>query len=87
MIKYYPIGTVVTLINGNTPLMIYGRKQIQGDTDTLWDYVGCLYPQGNLGDEYNIFFQNEEIEAVYHMGLMSEAEEEIEKLLHKDIKQ
>ena len=29
MMKYYPIGTVVTLVNGNRPLMIYGRKQIR----------------------------------------------------------
>ena len=27
--KYYPIGTVVTLKDGDRPIMIYGRKQIQ----------------------------------------------------------
>ena len=37
MMKYYPIGTVVTLVNGNRPLMIYGRKQIQNESDILWD--------------------------------------------------
>ena len=60
--KYYPIGTVVTLKDGDRPIMIYGRKQIQEDTNYIWDYVACLYPEGNLGDDYNIFFQHEEIE-------------------------
>ena len=45
MMKYYPIGTVVTLVNGNRPLMIYGRKQIQNESDILWDYVACFYPK------------------------------------------
>ena len=48
--KYYPIGTVVTLKGGNRPIMIYGRKQIQEQTGKEWDYVACLYPEGNLGD-------------------------------------
>ena len=46
MMKYYPIGTVVTLVNGNRPLMIYGRKQIQNESDILWDYVACFYLAG-----------------------------------------
>ena len=59
--KYYPIGTVVTLKEGNRPIMIYGRKQIQERENILWDYVACLYPEGNIGDEYTFFFQQEEI--------------------------
>ena len=43
--KYYPIGTVVTLVNGDRPIMIYGRKQFQENTDNIWDYVACLYPE------------------------------------------
>ena len=27
--NYYPIGTVVTLKNGNRPIMIYGRKEMK----------------------------------------------------------
>jgi len=79
--KYYPIGTVVTLKGGNRPIMIYGRKQIQEQTGKEWDYVACLYPEGNLGDRYNIFFQQEEIGKVYHTGFESELENRMQKIL------
>ena len=81
--NYYPIGTVVTLKNGNRPIMIYGRKQIQQSTNRQWDYVACLYPEGNLGDKYNIFFQHEEIEKVYHIGFQSEMEQRMKKVLNE----
>ena len=79
--KYYPIGTVVTLKNGDRPIMIYGRKQIQENTGMLWDYVACLYPEGNLGDDYTIFFQQEEIETVNYVGFRSKAEEKMQEIL------
>ena len=79
--KYYPIGTVVTLQGGNRPIMIYGRKQVQANTGTEWDYVACLYPEGNLGEDYNIFFQQEEVEEVHHLGYASALEERMQELL------
>jgi hypothetical protein len=79
--KYYPIGTVVILKGGNRPLMIYGRKQIQASSNLIWDYVACLYPEGNLGEEYNIFFQQEEIEKVLHIGYRSPYEDKMLKVL------
>ena len=81
--NYYPIGTVVTLKNGNRPIMIYGRKQIQQNTNRQWDYVACLYPEGNLGDKYNIFFQHEEIDEVYHKGYESVMDLQMQKILNK----
>lgn len=80
---YYPIGTVVTLKGGDRPLMIYGRKQIQQQQNLIWDYVACLYPEGNLGEDYNIFFQQEEIARVYHVGLQGEAERRMQQVLEK----
>ena len=82
MMKYYPIGTVVTLVNGNRPLMIYGRKQIQNESDILWDYVACFYPEGNMGDAYNVFFQDEEINKVLHNGYESQADEIMQQALN-----
>ncbi len=81
--KYLPIGTVVTLVNGTKPIMIYGRKQIQAGNKNIWDYVACLYPEGNLGDEYNVFFQHEEIENVYHYGMESAEDDQIQALLSR----
>ena len=79
---YYPIGTVVLLQGGNRPLMIFGRRQIQGDTNKEWDYVACLYPEGNLGDQYNIFFSHEEVATVLYPGWISEYEYEMQRILN-----
>ena len=81
--KYYPIGTVVTLKNGDRPILIYGRKQVQADTNLLWDYVACLYPEGNLGDGYTIFFQQEEIGKVQFTGYASPAEQKMQQVLNQ----
>ena len=32
--------------------MIIGRKQIQQSENKIWDYLGVLYPEGYLGDNY-----------------------------------
>ena len=81
--KYYPIGTVVVLKQGTWPLMIYGRQQVpKKNADTLYDYVGCLYPQGYIDKEYIVFFQHEDIDKMLYNGMISVAEDEMEKLLH-----
>lgn len=80
--KYYPIGTVITLVGGDRPLMIYGRRQKQHTTGLEWDYVACLYPEGNLDEEHTVFFQNEEIEKVLFTGYLSEFEERMQDILN-----
>lgn len=41
-----PLGTIVVLKSGKRKIMITGRYQIKADTDELFDYLGCLYPEG-----------------------------------------
>lgn len=82
--KYFPIGTVVTLRGGNRPIMIYGRKQIQENSNLIWDYAACLYPEGNLGDDYTVFFQNEEVKKVNYMGLSCKADDLMQEILNQN---
>ena len=70
-----PIGTVVLLKDTNKRLMIYGRKQQERGGGKVWDYVGCLYPEGNIGPEYTFLFDHEQIEVVEHRGLKDQEEE------------
>ena len=74
MTKYLPIGTVVCLVGGTKKVMIYGRKQIQSGNNKKWDYVACLYPEGNLSEKYTVFFNHSEIEKVYFKGYEDEEE-------------
>lgn len=66
-----PIGSVVRLKDGEKRLMIYGIKQVdQESTDTVYDYLGVLYPEGHIGEEYQYLFNHEDIENIYFRGFM-----------------
>ncbi|MBQ2614707.1 MAG: DUF4176 domain-containing protein [Clostridia bacterium] len=81
--KYYPIGTVVVLKEGTWPLMIYARQQSpKRNSEKVYDYVGCLYPQGYIDKNYIVFFEHKDIDTVLHQGMSSIAETEMEKMLH-----
>ena len=68
MKKYKPLGSVVLLKNGTKRVMIYGRKQILASTGELFDYVACLYPEGNIVAEYTFLFNDDDIEEVIFEG-------------------
>ena len=80
--NYLPIGSVVTLQGWSQPIMIFGRKQINEDHNTRWDYVACLYPEGNIGDTYNVFFDTEDIQDVLFAGYQTKIDLEMQKLLN-----
>ncbi|ANC78766.1 hypothetical protein ABE65_018960 [Fictibacillus phosphorivorans] len=77
-----PIGTIVLLDKVDQPLMIYGRLQQQMDLEKTWDYVSCPYPQGNVSDETNVFFNHDQINEIVFKGLETEGE----KLLKEKLK-
>lgn len=68
-----PIGTVVLLKNSEKRLMIVGvcQKEV-GEKETIWDYTGCLYPEGYLGADKVYLFNNEQIERIYALGYQDE---------------
>lgn len=67
--QLYAIGTVVRLKGGQKRLMIFGIKQNNGDEDNkLYDYIGVVYPEGNMGFESQFVFNHEDIEEVYFAG-------------------
>lgn len=73
--EYLPLGSVVRLKDGKKKLVIYGRKQINAQTKEIFDYVGCLYPEGNISKVYTFLFNQKDIDEVYFKGY-SDAEEE-----------
>lgn len=62
--ELFPIGSVVKLRNGIRPLMIFGIKQTNLETNEEYDYIGVLYPEGNMGDKTQFLFNHEDIEEV-----------------------
>ena len=51
-----PIGSVVTLKEGTKKLMIMGRLQQNMKTKKLYDYAGCLWPEGYMDKEHCYVF-------------------------------
>ncbi|CEG28717.1 DUF4176 domain-containing protein [Bacillus sp. B-jedd] len=68
MKKYLPIGSVVLLKGGEKRIMIYGRQQKELRSDKIWNYIACLYPEGNLSEDYMYLFNQDQIERVYFVG-------------------
>lgn len=74
--KYLPIGTVVMLKNGTKRVMITGFCAMSKENEKkIWDYSGCLYPEGFLSSDQTCLFNHSQIEKVYHLGLADDEEE------------
>ena len=75
--KYLPIGTVVLLKNAIKRIMIIGFcSRERNDSDSkIYDYCGCLYPEGLLTSDRALLFDHNQIEKIYHIGLSNDDEE------------
>ena len=72
--NYLPLGSVVLLHEGKKRLMIYGRKQLNPSDNKIYDYIGCLYPEGNIESNTAFLFNNENIRQVFFLGLQDKEE-------------
>jgi len=63
-----PLGSIVILKGGEKKLMIYGRCQIAAESKSEFDYVACLWPEGNLDVEHMYLFNHSDIAIVVHRG-------------------
>lgn len=79
-----PIGSVVLLKEGTKKLMITGIKPITSEKpDTVYDYIGVVYPEGFLGDEYNFLFNHSSINDIIFVGYNNPERESFLELLEK----
>jgi len=68
MKSFLPIGSVVLLKTGEKRVMIVGYKQAQ-ENGTVWDYSGCLYPEGVIDSNELYVFNSDQIEVLFFLGL------------------
>ncbi|MBO4885415.1 MAG: DUF4176 domain-containing protein [Clostridia bacterium] len=65
-----PIGSVVLLKDSTKRVMIMGVAQ-EGVTEAgkkLYDYVGCVFPEGFLSADQNFLFNTDQIDRLYFLG-------------------
>ena len=67
-----PIGTVVLLKNAEKRLMIFGVGQTNETDNIDYDYIGVMYPEGNMGDGSQFLFNHSDIDKIIFRGYEDE---------------
>lgn len=71
--KYLPIGTICQIKGNINFIMIkgyYGRTY--NNIIKSYDYIGCKYPEGDLLENHNVFFNHEDILSIIFNGYESD---------------
>ncbi|MBQ4090675.1 MAG: DUF4176 domain-containing protein [Clostridia bacterium] len=65
-----PIGSVVLLKNSTKRVMIIGvcQASVGAEGRKVYDYSGCLFPEGYMGAERNFLFNQDQIDKLYFLG-------------------
>lgn len=80
--KYLPLGSVVLLKGAKKKLMINGYATIDiKKKDKVYDYSGCLYPEGVISTEQTTLFNHEDIERIFAIGFSDDEQKEFSKNL------
>ena len=82
--KYLPIGTICSLKNNNKKIMIisYFSLEYNGNVK-MYDYKGCVYPEGLLLPAQTVSFNHEEIEKIEYVGFKNEQYEIFNNMLNR----
>jgi len=85
--KLLPVGSIVLLKDSTKKLVVVGVLQAKpGSLERVYDYCGCLYPEGYLEAEKFFLFDEEQIEEICFMGFSNEEQEEFERRVREVIK-
>ena len=73
--KFLPIGSIVLLKGATKRLMITGFCVVPDeDKNKIFDYSGCLYPEGIISNEQTALFNHDQIDKVFSIGYSDEEE-------------
>lgn len=82
--KYLPIGTVVLLKGGKKRAMITGFCSVaQENQEKIYDYSGCVYPEGYLSSNQVCLFDHDQIEKIFFLGFEDDEERIFKDKLNK----
>ena len=84
--KFLPIGSVVLLKDGTKKVMIIGFCPQSKDDPKVYDYLGCVYPEGVLTSNISLVFNHDQIVEVVFKGLENEEEKHFKEKLDEEIK-
>ena len=85
--KFLPIGTVVMLNGGEKRVMITGFCTVTADDNsTMYDYCGCLYPEGVVSSDKNLLFNHNQIAKIFALGYSDDEEKQFKAKLNEVLK-
>ena len=71
--KYLPVGSIVLLNGGTKRLMITGYcMQTEERPGEIFDYSGCVYPEGMIRSDITLIFNHSQIKELFHSGYLDE---------------
>jgi len=74
--KFLPVGSVVLLKNGTHKVMVTGFcTTISVDNSKVYDYIGCLFPEGMIALDKTLAFNHSDIKEIYFKGFYNEESE------------
>lgn len=82
-----PIGSVVLLKGGTKKTMIIGfapkviSEEDGKQREDVWDYSGCIYPEGLLSSDQVLVFDHTQISEIVNVGYQDDEEKEFKKKL------
>ncbi len=86
--KYLPIGTIIRLKKGQKKLMIVGFAQVYlKDKNKIYDYMGCVYPEGMINIKNFYFFNHQDIEEIFYEGYKDEEGKAFNEKLKQNAKE
>ena len=81
-----PIGSVVRLKDGKKKVMITGFCVSTSEEDNkMYDYCGCMYPEGVISSDKNLVFNHNQIEELFFLGYVNVEEQEFKIKLYKNL--
>lgn len=83
--KFLPLGTVVMLKGASKRLMVTGFCTMAAEEadGVMYDYSGCMYPEGVISSDQTALFNHDQIEKIYHMGLVDQEEKDFKIKLNQ----
>ena len=81
--KYLSIGSVVMLKGAEKAVMIIGFCVKANSEEKVYDYLGCLYPEGCIAVDKNLFFNHDQIDKILYLGYTNMEDKEFKSMLLK----
>lgn len=80
--SFLPIGSVVLLKDATKKVMVTGYCSVENNNSKkIYDYNGCIYPEGYLNSEQTCLFNHDQIDTIYYFGWEDEEQKKFQKKL------